>query len=186
MRIVDFLSYGLCCGLLWGEYHSLDHNKQQVWAVCGHNPIWTRFENPNKTPCLVCITWSTIDLQSFLSSNCVDTLETHLSMFVQNFNSIGIRLDQFHIRNLNFMLLKTTQDSDTILVVSDFSMSKLWSVRFVGLMWVLGTFSKHDITSYLMWFWFERFLHLYWSLVIPKFVNIVLEIILSCTLFLFN
>jgi hypothetical protein len=55
----------------------------------------------------------------------VDTLETHLSMFVQNFNSIGIRLDQFHIRNLNFMLLKTTQDSDTILVVSDFSMSKL-------------------------------------------------------------
>lgn len=30
----------------------------------------------------------------------MDTLETHLSMYVQNFSSIGVRYDQFHMQKL--------------------------------------------------------------------------------------
>jgi hypothetical protein len=45
----------------------------------------------------------------------VYTLETLLSRCVQNFSSIDARLDQFHTRKLNFELLKTALESDTVL-----------------------------------------------------------------------
>jgi hypothetical protein len=63
----------------------------------------------------------------------VETLETQFSRCLQTFRSIGVHLDQFRIRKLNFELLKTTLNSDTVLADSDFSMSDLRSVHFVGL-----------------------------------------------------
>jgi hypothetical protein len=63
----------------------------------------------------------------------VDILEYLLSRCVQNFSSIEVCLVQFRIRKLNFELLKSALVSDMVLADSDFSLSDLQYVCFVGL-----------------------------------------------------
>jgi hypothetical protein len=42
---------------------------------------------------------------------------------------------------------------------SDFSVFDLRSIYFSSLICVLGTFQNHEITSLVIWFWFEHILH---------------------------
>jgi hypothetical protein len=157
----------LVWGLIGGELHSSDHCIHLVVADFGRGLRKTQFElvieNLNKT----LISAVFLNLRVIHKSDWAQNLESSWKRICSGVCKISSQSEfvwfSFEFKNRISYCWK--QHLLTILywTVLDFLVSDLQSVCFAGLMWVLGTFCNHEITSSLMCLWFKHLLHLNWS-----------------------
>jgi hypothetical protein len=161
------LVFGCCWVLICGDINSLYHCVCLVGVVLGRDPSWSRFEfsweNPNKTLILT-VFWN---LQLIYKFDWAQNLWRPCKNICQGVCKILSQSEFvcFNFASENWISCCWNQHLIATLFwnESDFSVSDLGSIHFVGLMWVLETFCNHEITSFLMCFCIERLLHLNWS-----------------------